>query len=448
MAETMEQTEPHLEKAIGPFSATMLGVGAMIGAGIFVLSGIAAGHAGPALVLAFGLNGIVALAIGACYAELGSAMPRAGGSFYWVKQAMGHRSGFAVGWISLYANAVASALYALGFGAFVVALLAKLGLEGITYLETISAVGLTVAVTFLQYRGIRDLRVAENIVTVGKVVLLLVLIGGGFAVLYSRPEPMEAFTPFAPNGFKGVVLAMAVIFVAFEGFEVITRTGEELRNPGRNIPLAIFSSIAIAVLLYLLIAFVLIAVVKGPDGSESWRFLGQLGEMGMAASAVQLLPYGDVIFYIAGIASTAGAMIAATYSAIRVTFAMGRAGDLNASLANLHSRHHSPFLAALLCGGLVLFMVISLPIVEVAGAASQMFALLFALVCIACWRLRRNRPEMERPFKAPLLPLCVFIGVCTGIGVIIMLINISPLAWFLSVAWLVMGWIIYRYKHS
>ena len=115
-------SEIHLEKSIGCFSASMLGVGAMVGAGIFVLSGIAAGHAGPAVIVAFIFNAVIALAIGACYAELGSAMPRAGGSYFWVKQAMGRGVGFAVGWISLYANAVASALYALGFGAFIVAL--------------------------------------------------------------------------------------------------------------------------------------------------------------------------------------------------------------------------------------------------------------------------------------------------------------------------------------
>ena len=117
----------HLQKTMGPFTATMLGVGAMVGAGIFVLSGIAAGYAGPAVILAFFLNALIALAIGSCYAELGSAMPRAGGSYFWVKTALGRSAGFAVGWIGVYANTIVSALYALGFGAFFVALLQRLG---------------------------------------------------------------------------------------------------------------------------------------------------------------------------------------------------------------------------------------------------------------------------------------------------------------------------------
>jgi amino acid transporter len=424
----------------------MLGLGAMIGAGIFVLSGIAAGHAGPALLLSFLLNGLIAIAIGSCYAELSSAMPRAGGSYYWVKQALGHRIGFGVGWIGIYASSVAAALYALGFGAFCSALLGTAGLSidismGATLL-------LTTVIMLLHYFGTTDTSVAENSVTLIKVLLLLVLIAGGFAVIAKSPTPLEPFKPFLPNGFPGVLLAMAVTFVAFEGFEVITRTGEELQHPARNMPRAIFASITIAVSLYMLISIALIGAVQGPDGQPGWQHLGELGELGMATTARQLLPYGDIIFYCAGIASTASAMIAATFSAIRVTFALGRAGDLPPALAALHPRHHSPYRATLFCGGLVIVMVISLPIIEVAGAASQMYALLFALVCFSAWRLRTLKPELIRPFRAPLLNMTAWIGVLSGTLVFFTLLNISPIAWTISCLWIVSGTLVYwRMNH-
>ncbi len=440
--------QDHLQKSIGPFTATMLGVGAMVGAGIFVLSGVAAGYAGPAVILAFLLNALVALAIGTCYAELGSAMPRAGGSYFWVKTALGRPAGFAVGWIGVYANAVVSGLYALGFGSFVVALLQRLGLAISADYGLVFAVIITLAITYLQYRGIRDLGVVENTVTVIKVVLLCVLVAGGLVVFANSTEVTDALTPFAPNGATGVLMAMAIIFVAFEGFEVITRTGEEMHLPEKNIPLAIYASILISVLLYLLVAVVLIVAVTGPDGQPSWQYLGALGELGMATTAVQLLPEGDIIFYIAGIASTASAMIAATYSAVRVTFALGRAGDLPSFLSDIHAVHNSPHKAALVSGVIVLAIVLVLPISEVAGAASQMFALLFAVVCFAAWRLRYTEPYMVRPFRAPLLPLFAGIGLLAGLVVMMTLLNISPLAWWLSFSWLVLGGVVFALRVS
>ncbi len=425
---------------LGAFSATMLGVGAMIGAGIFVLSGIAAGYAGPALLLSFLLNGLIAMAIGACYAELASAMPRAGGSYFWVKQALGPGAGFFVGWVSVYANAVAAALYALGFGAFVSALLDAAGVTvpGVD-VTLLAALCSTAGVTLLHYRGTTDTSLAENCVTLVKIFLLLILVVGGLVSISHSATPVAPFQPFAPHGWSGVVMAMAVIFVAFEGFEVITRTGEEMRDPGRDMPRAIFASVAITVSLYLLIGVVLIGAIRGPAGQPAWQYLGELGELGMATSARQLLPGGDVIFYCAGIASTAGAMIAATFSAIRVTFALGRANDLPAALAGFHETRRSPHRAVLLCGAAVALMVVSLPMVEIAGAASQMFALLFGLVCLAAWRLRRSQPELVRPFRAPWLPVLATIGIVAGAVVFFALLSVSSTAWGISCLWLVGG---------
>jgi amino acid transporter len=425
----------------------MLGLGAMIGAGVFLLSGIATGHAGPAIILAFILNGFIAAAIGGCYAELASAMPRAGGSYFWIKTALGDKAGFTVGWVSLYANAVAAALYALGFGAFLQALLQyfHIPIESLAVnIEILAALFITLVITFLHYTGTKDTSIVENTITVFKVILLSVLITGGIGIMFSSYDTQKSFTPFLPNGLTGVATAMAITFVAFEGFEVITRTGEELIDPEKNMPKAIFISIFIAVSLYILIGMVLIAAVKGQDGLTSWQYLGELGELGMATTAKQLLPYGDLIFYCAGIASTTSAMIAATFSAIRVCFAMGRKQHLPARLANLHQKHRSPYLASLLCGTMVATIIISLPVIEVASAASQMFALLFSLVCFGAWRLRHTQADMPRPYRLPALPLLAFVGIVSGLGVFVFLLNISPLAWGISIAWLLLGVVVYK----
>ena len=433
-----------LPRVLGPFSATMLGVGAMIGAGIFVLSGMAAGHAGPGLILSFLLNGLIALAIGSCYAELSSAMPRAGGSYYWVKQALGTGAGFGVGWIGIYASSVAAALYALGFGAFSSALLHKAGIHSEAIdISLFASLFVTACILLVHYLGTTDTSIAENSVTLIKICLLLVLAFGGFAVIAKAPAPLDPFIPFMPNGPVGILMAMAVTFVAFEGFEVITRAGEELKAPARNMPRAIFASISIAVTLYVLISVALIGAVQGPDGQPGWAYLGELGELGMATTARQLLPNGDILFYYAGIASTASAMIAATFSAIRVTFALGRAHDLPHSLSKLHQKHRSPYRAILLCGTLVVTMVISLPIVEVAGAASQMYALLFAMVCFSALRLRTTQPDLVRSFRVPMIKFTATLGTVAGGLVFFALLNISPIAWLVSIGWLVAGAVVY-----
>lgn len=446
VSETSQLSE--LPRVISLFSATMLGVGAMIGAGIFVLSGIAAGEAGPALILAFALNGLVAFAIGACYAELASAMPRAGGSYYWVQQAMGPRVGFFAGWISLYANAVAAALYALGFGAFSVALLLPEGWSwSVLRPDTVLAVLLTGIITLVHSRGASETTRVENAVTLLKIVLLLGLILAGLHVLAGKPHPLAAYQPWLPKGWGGLVMAMAITFVAFEGFEVITRTGEEIVNPARNIPRAIFLSIALAVSLYLGVAVVMLGAVEAPAGMPVYVYLGQLGELGMATAAGQMFPRGELVFFLAGMVSTASAMIAATFSAIRVTFAMARGGDMPQAAMRLHGQYHSPAVAAALVGVLIALMVVALPIKEVASGASMMFAVLFSLVCLATICLRQRHPAQERPYRVPGSPLVPGIGVLAGLVVLVVLWDVSPMAWSASVAWLSLGWLMHQVMH-
>lgn len=433
---------PKLRRSFGLFSATMLGTGAIIGAGIFVLSGIAAGEAGPALLLAFALNGVAALIIGACYAELASAMPRAGGSYYWIKQGIGPTTGFFAGWICFYADTVAAALYAKAFGSFAIALLGPLTLSSSipdsvqTILISVSVVAF---VAVIEYRGAKETVLAENIIASLKIVLLTLFVIVGVIFILGRPEPAAALTPFLPNGIGGLVIAMALTFVAFEGFEVITRSGEEVRDPRRNIPRAIFASILISVSLYVLVALVTLLAVKPPLGQLGYQYLGSLGELGMASVAGQIMPYGEPFFYVAGMASTVSAMIAAIYSATRVGFAMGRMGDLPPCFGRVHLTFASPHVSVLTCAGLMAVMVIALPVKEIAVAASMMFALLFAMVCFTIIRLRKTCPDMKRSFRVPFAPILPAIGIASCGLVMLTLSDVSPIAWVFGFGWLALG---------
>lgn len=420
----------------------MLGTGAIIGAGIFVLSGIAAGEAGPALLLAFALNGLAALIIGSCYAELASAMPRAGGSYYWIKQGIGPITGFFAGWISLYANAVAAALYAKAFGSFAIALFSPLTPFSAlpeSVQSILIGVLVIVFVSIVEYRGAKETVLTENVVASMKIVLLMVFVIVGAAFILGRPEPTASLTPFLPNGLGGLVIAMALTFVAFEGFEVITRAGEEVHDPQKNIPRAILASILISTTLYLMVAMIILLAVMPPPDQLGYEYLGSLGELGLAGVAGQILPYGEAAFCVAGLASTTSAMIAAIYSATRVGFAMGRGGDLPPCFARVHRTFASPHVSVLTCAGLMAVMVIALPVKEIAVAASMMFALLFAMVCFAVPSLRVKYPRMKRSFRVPFSPLLPGLGIASCGLILITLRDVSLLAWLVSLGWIALG---------
>ena len=246
------QEKVTLSRTLSLFTITMIGVGGMIGAGIFVLTGIAAGVAGPGLILAFLLNGIVTTFTALSYAELGSGFPEAGGGYLWVKEGLGGTNGYLAGWMSWFAHAAAGSLYALGFGTFATELwrMAGLPLFGLSE-SSMALVWMTIIIvifTTINYRGASETGTIGNIVTMTKIVILGVfVIFGILAMLRTEAWVTRFTTGFLPNGFFAVFVAMGLTFIAFEGYEIIAQSGEEAINPKRNIPRAIFLSIGIAV---------------------------------------------------------------------------------------------------------------------------------------------------------------------------------------------------------
>jgi amino acid transporter/nucleotide-binding universal stress UspA family protein len=439
-----------LSRDLNLFTVTMIGVGGMIGAGIFVLTGIAAGVAGPALILAFVLNGIVTSFTAMSYAELGSAFPEAGGGYLWVKEALGGAQGFLSGWMSWFAHAVAGSLYALAFGRFASELLIMTGLPTFDLpVETLSLIFMTLIIvifTYINYRGASETGTVGNIVTLTKIFILgLFILFGLLAMGRTEAWHTRFTTGFLPNGIMSVVVAMGLTFIAFEGYEIIAQSGEEVIDPKRNIPRAIFTAIGISVLIYVLVGLTAIGSVIPPEGLAGWQYLGQQREVAIVEVARQTFPFGigAVVLLLSGLASTMSALNATTYSSSRVSFAMGRDHNLPGIFARIHPRNHTPFWAVLFSGGLMILMGWSLPLEGVAAAADIMFLLLFMQVNLAVMMLRHRMPELERGFRIPWFPALPIIAIVFNLGLAVYLFTFSSLAWYAAIAWLVVGSLAY-----
>lgn len=439
-------TEIELSREMGVLSATMIGVGAMIGAGIFVLTGIAAGTAGPGLLLAFSLNGIVTLFTALAYAELGSTIPEAGGGYLWVKHSLPSINGFLSGWMSWFAHAVAGSLYALGFGAYFGLLLETYHIDvfGLTGEELIKFLAVIIALVFMyvNYTGASETGTIANIVGLLKIIILAVFIISGLYTMYYKPDWFTNFYPFLPNGYGGIFMAMGLTFIAFEGYEVIAQTAEEIKNPRQNIPRAIFLSLLVVVPIYLLVAFVSIGALT--TDIPSWQFLGEHKELGLLEAARQFMPFGTFLLLIGGLVSTMSALNATTFSSTRVSFAMGRDFNLPAIFKKVHPVKRTPYAALFISSALIIIMAVGLPIEHVASAADIMFLLLFLQVNVAVIKIRNKfGNELDYGYRMPFFPLIPVLGIITQFFLAIYMFNFSPLGWYATIIWISLGVLIY-----
>ena len=441
------ETEIHLSREMRLMDATLIGVGAMIGAGIFVLTGIAAGVAGPGLIVTFSLNGIVAVLTAFSYAELGSCFHDAGGGYLWVKEGLPKWNGFISGWMSWFAHAVACSLYALGFGAYFELVLHEFNIVmphwGFFSPQKILAGITAIVFAYVNFRGASETGKIGNIITIAKIVILLIFIGFGINLIYHRPDWQEAFTPFFPNGWSGVFKAMGLTFIAFQGFEVISQCSEEIKNPKKNIPRAVFLSLLIVVPIYVLVAFTALGSVR-PEGMTPWAYLASNKETALVEVAKSFFVGGGIMLLVGGIISTMSALNATIYSSSRVAFAMGRDRNFPTFFSKVHKKNFTPHLSILISLFIVVIMAVSLPIEDVASAADIMFLLLFLQVNITLIRLRKKRPDLDRGFFTPLFPYLSIIGILLLLFLAIYMFNYSPTAWIVTAIWVSIGLFTYK----
>jgi amino acid transporter len=443
---TYEPEHHALSRDLGLFQVTMIGVGAMIGAGIFVLTGIAAGVAGPALLLVFSLNGGIALFTALAYAELGSSMPAAGGGYVWVRESLGGLQGFMAGWMSWFAQATACSLYVLGFGYYFSEALRALGVLGPGIEGGLVQKGIAVLIAaifvYINYRGASETTLAGAVITILKVGILAMFVVSGAVVTFGLPNWKEPFRPFSPMGWSGILMAMGLTYIAFEGYELIAQTGEEVKRPERNIPRAIFASLAIVIPIYILVGF---AALGGVDSGSvpSWQFLAGKGEGAMVEAARRFMPLGFVLLLIGGLAATTSALNATIYSSSRVAFAMGRNRYMPDVFSKVHPQRRTPYVAVLVSGALIITMAVALPIKDVASAADIMFILLFTQVNLALVGLRHKKPKLKRPFKVPLYPVTPALAIVLQLLLGVFLFKLSPIAWYTAAMWILAGLTIY-----
>ncbi|MGN6822549.1 MAG: amino acid permease [Candidatus Nitrosocosmicus sp.] len=442
--------ETKLVRSLGLLDIVMIGIAAMIGGAIFVLTGPAIGLAGSSVILAFIINAAITLFTAMGYAELGSAMPEAGGGYLWVREGLPRPNAFISGWMAWLAHIIAGSLYSVGFGSFFVSLLHLTNvitienLFGFIPLDKLIAVASISLFTFVNIKGTSETGKIGTIVTVIQLVAIISVIIAGLWAMTNNPHWLSNFADFLPMGIGGLVSAMGLTFIAFEGYEIIVQSGEEVKNPKRNIPKAIFISLAFVVVMYCLVAFVSIGAIY-PATLPSWQFIGHNGDLGIMKAAELFMPYGGFIVLIGGIVSTVAALNATTFSSARVAFAMGRHYNLPHKLSAIHPKFKTPYVSVILSTSIMALMAYALPLNTIAQASAVIFLLLFTQVNISVITIRRMYGDkLDYGFKSPFFPFIPIIGIILMIGLALYLLVTAPFSWVITILWVLVGFTIYR----
>jgi len=450
---TSSETEVSFARNLGLFDASMIGIGAMIGAGIFVLTGIAAGEAGPAALLAFSLNGLVTLLTALAYAELASVYPKSGGGYAYITKAFPGPAGFASGWMLWFCYIIACALYALGFGSYFWEFIQRyfppiadlvFRLAGHQAPALMMTALVSIFFILINMRGTAVTGSVENIITMAKIIILAIFIAYGLKRIFQIPSQAAAsFTPFLPNGAGGVVIAMGLTFIAFEGYDLIATVAEEIKAPEKTIPRATLISLSVTIFIYLMILLVCIGAIQ-PESGKSWQFLGQYQETAIARAAQNFMPsFGVVLIIFGGLLSTTSALNATILASSRVAFSMSRDKMLPVPLSRIHTARRTPHIAIAVTGAIVVIMALLFPIQVIGSAASVMFLLTFSLVNLSLIALRRKFPELKGGFRVPLYPATPIVAIVLNMFLAVYQFNFDPRAWYIAIAWIIAGLFIY-----
>lgn len=443
-----------LVRSLSLTDAVMVGVASMIGGAIFVLVGPGMAAAGPALLVAFLFNGIITVFTALTYAELGSALPSTGGGYKWVREGLPRPHSYISGWMAWFAHSIAGSLYAVAFGSFFGHLLKISGIFGDLGelpLDKIFAVIAILLFIFVNVRGASSTGKVGSIITLTQLGIIAILIGGAFfAMLFTNPTWPDNFSDFFPNGTIGLVIAMGITFIAFEGYEIIAQGGSEIKNPKKNIPKAILISLGIVIAIYVVFSFSFIAGLNSETlGQPAWEFIGSFGELGIIESAKYFLPFGALIVLGGGLVSTLAALNATTFAASRVSFAMGVQYNLPHTFSKIHPKFKTPYVATIISGIMMIIMALTLDLTQIAIAASVMFLFLFSQVNLASITIRRlYAKKIKYEFKTPLFPLFPIIGMLLAIGLSIYLLFTHPFSWVIALIWIFIGFVVYKFYTS
>ena len=453
-----KQITGELSRDLGLFHIVMMGLGMMIGAGVFVGMGMSIQSVGPGgLMLTFALNGMIALFTAMSFAELSSAIPRAGGAYNFARVGFGRGASFIAGWMEWFASSLAGAFYAIILASFTLEYLTELlgwDLAQTHKLVLIKLFAVSAAGVFIytNYRGSAETGKVGVIFTGGQMLFMAAIGVAGLITAGIYPERIANFKPFMPNGWWKLLGSMGVIYVAFEGFEVIAQAGDETIDPKRNIPKAMLYAVLIVTLTYVAVAFATVVSVGAGSpalgGMAPWKWIAMHKEIGAFREAVKGLTspgLGGLVVTLAVIFSATSALNATIFSATRASYALGRDRMLPAAVARISRRRRTPHVALMLTAVMVLIPAALLTPKHGAATASIMFLFLFFLVNVCVIKIRRNMgDELEYGYVMPLFPLLPILAIVSLAAVAGGIVRESLVAWVIGPAWVIAGLVIYH----
>lgn len=442
--------ESGLERTISPVGLTAMGVGAIIGTGIFVVIGQGALAAGPAVILAFVLAAVTCLFSALSYAELAAAVPVAGSAYTYSYATMGELVAFIIGWDLILEYGVSVAAVAVGWGGNVNAFLDSA--FNVRIPDAIStspedggvfnlpAVFIVMAITFLLIIGTKE-SARANMIMVGIKILILVF----FIVAALTSFDIDNFKNFAPDGFTGITSAAGLIFFAYIGFDAVATGSEESNDPGKDLPIAIVGSLIISTVLYILVAFAAVGVAPIDVMTNSKN---KDAPLSAALERGTGLDWASAVLSLGALIAITSVVLVILYGQTRIFFAMCRDGLLPKSFAVIHPRYGTPARLTLAFGILISILAALVPLAEIVKLVNIGTLFAFVLVNLGVIILRRTKPDMDRPFRTPLVPFFPIIGIllCGWL-----MKDLPATTWIRFVIWLAVGmlvYVFYGYKHS
>jgi len=445
LLETAEATS--LRRGIGALDLTALGIGAIIGTGIFVIVGEAISLSGPALVLSFVLAGVTCIFSALSYAELASTIPVSGSAYTYAYATMGELLAWIIGWDLILEYGVSVAAVAVGWGAYFVTLLDSL--FGITLSESISlppgeggtvnvpAFVLVLAVAALLISGIRQSARSNTIMVITKLLVLAF-----FIVVALSAFNGDHFSDFAPNGWSGIEDAAALIFFAYIGFDAVSTGSEESQNPGRDLPIAIVGSLVICTIIYILVS------VAAVGALPSDQLAGEDAPLAVALSEGAGVDWGADIVTFGALVAITSVVLTILYGQTRVAFSMCRDGLMPPGLGAVWEKTRTPVILTTVFAIPIAILAALVPLQEIAELVNIGTLFAFFIVNIAVIWLRRTKPEMERGFRVPLVPVVPIIG---ALLCVYLMTKLPGITWVRFGIWLALGLVLYAvygYRNS
>lgn len=437
--------EGALRRSMGALDLTALGIGAIIGTGIFVLTGVAsAEYAGPAVIVSFAISGFAAGLAAICYAELASMVPVAGSAYTYTYTSMGEIIAWLIGWNLILEYLVAAGAVAIGWSSYLTDMLSSIGIDLPVQLVkspfeggvvNVPAVLIALLITAVVIRGTKEsAKYTKIIVGVKLLVVVMFIVIGSFYVRKSN------FTPFMPYGFTGVISGSAIIFFAYIGFDAVSTAAEEVRDPKRDLPRGIVASLIVSTVLYILVAFIV-------NGMMPYNELDTPSPISTALLSAGIR-WASAFVSVGALAGLTSVLIAVIFAQSRIFFAMSRDGLLPPAFGRLHSKYDTPYIGTLIIGVLIAVVAALLPVGIIAQMANIGTLSALAVVAIGVIILRKTRPELERPFRVPWVP---FLPGLSALMSAYLMIHLPLATWVRFVVWIAIGLVVYYFygmRHS